>query len=116
MTNHLGGVRVYTNRQIRRVIKHYQELRSAVTTSASGIKDENCRRSSLYEAADTVCMLVDLEQALSILTMRQRMVVLLISLGYGPEFISSRLNISRVTVKFHLDAAILRIMGYLNAT
>lgn len=61
-----------------------------------------------------LCILVDLDNSIVILTPRQQEVVALVKGGFSNEVISRKLNLSVATIKFHLNVAILRITNYLN--
>lgn len=105
----------YTPRQIRHTIERYQELRSiaeVVASSLEGGRGNATIKCRVFE--NILCMLVDLDTSIVMLTPRQQDVIALIKAGYSNEFISQKLNISVATTKFHLHAAILRINTYLN--
>ncbi|WP_285718197.1 helix-turn-helix transcriptional regulator [Pelosinus sp. IPA-1] len=61
-----------------------------------------------------VCILVDLDKSIVMLTPRQQEVVTFVKAGYSNEMISRKLNLSVATIKFHLNVAILKISTYLN--
>jgi len=105
----------YTPRQIRHTIERYQELRSIAEVVASSLEDGNSNviiKCRVFE--NILCMLVDLDTSILMLTPRQQEVVTLVKAGYSNEIISQKLNISVATIKFHINAAILRINTYLN--
>ncbi len=62
-----------------------------------------------------VCILVDLDKSILMLTPRQREVVTFIQDGYSTAMIGRKLNLSVATIKFHFNAAIFKISTYLNS-
>lgn len=62
-----------------------------------------------------ICILVDLDKSILMLTPRQREVVTFVQNGYSNEMISRKLNLSVATIKFHFNAAIFKISTYLNS-
>jgi DNA-binding NarL/FixJ family response regulator len=62
-----------------------------------------------------VCILVDLDKSILMLTPRQQEVVTFFRDGYSIERISHKLNLSVATIKFHFNAAISKISTYLNS-
>ena len=72
---------------------------------------EKCR---IFE--HIICILVDLDNSIVMLTPRQQEVVTLVKAGYSSEIISRKLNISVATTKFHFNTAILKINTYLNSS
>ena len=106
----------YTPKQIRRAIERYQELRSLAEVVSSSLEDAGsidfikCRG---FE--HMVCILVDLDNSIGMLTPRQQEVVNLVKIGYSHEMISSKLKLSVATIKFHFNVAILKISTYLNS-
>lgn len=111
-----GCKMVYSPGEVRQLIKKYQELRSVVQIVAVRYNRTTHRTSNVSGREEILCMLVDIEQAASLLTRRQRQVFLLMKLGYSSTDIAVLLNISTPTAKFHQNQAIDRITACLNAT
>jgi DNA-binding NarL/FixJ family response regulator len=106
----------YTPTQIRRAIERYQELRSlteVVSSTLEGVSTKDFCKCRGFE--HIVCILVDLDNSILMLTPRQQEVVTLIKAGYSNEVIGRELNISIATIKYHLNVAILKINSYLNS-
>jgi DNA-binding NarL/FixJ family response regulator len=101
--------------EVRQLIKKYQELRSVVQIVAMRYNRTSDRTDNVSGREDILCMLLDIEQAASMLTKRQRQVFVLMQLGYSSTDIALLLNISTPTVKFHQNQAIDRITAYLNS-
>jgi DNA-binding NarL/FixJ family response regulator len=105
----------YTPTQIRRAIERYQELRSIAEIVSSSLEDVSTNDFCKCRGFEhIVCILVDLDSSILMLTPRQQEVVTLIKAGCSNEVISRELNISIATIKFHLNVAILKINTYLN--
>lgn len=105
----------YTPTQIRHTIERYQELRSIAEVVASCLEDGESHVMSKCRVFENIlCMLVDLDTAILLLTPRQQEVVRIMKAGYTQENISHQLNISIATIKFHRNAAILNMTAYLN--
>lgn len=105
----------YTSKQVRRSLERYQEIRSTVelvTTNFSPVKSTG---GNPQKSSDTLCLLIDIDNALYCLTPQQYVVVGMIKEGYVFEDIQKKLNISLPTLKFHFNAAIFRILAYLNS-
>ena len=106
----------YTQKQIRRIIEHYQEMSSIVEVIASCLENVGTKEASRYKGFEhIICILVDLDNAILNLSPQQKKVVTLIKVGYSRNMISSKLSLSLPTVKFHFDAAVLHITTYLNS-
>lgn len=106
----------YTLKQIRRTIERYQELRSLAEVVSSNLEDASTKDFVKCRGFEhIVCILVDLDNSIVMLTPRQQQVVKLIKAGYSDEIISRKLNLSIATIKFHFNAATLRIGTYLNS-
>ncbi len=105
----------YTQKQIRYTIERYQELRSLVEVVSSSLEEVGTNEIIKCRVFEHIlCIVVDLDTSIEILTPRQQEVVTLVKAGYSNEIISHKLNISVATIKFHLNAAILRMTTYLN--
>jgi len=105
----------YTQKKIKRIIERYQELVSISEVVSSCLEDGHTKEFSKCRGFEhIVCMLVDVDNSMSMLTPRQKEVVTMIKQGCSTDEISSRLNISPSTIKIHTEAAALRISNYLN--
>ncbi|MBP2635984.1 MAG: Bacterial regulatory protein, luxR family [Firmicutes bacterium] len=104
----------YTSKQIRKILERYQELRSSVEWRITHFTFEKSCRGNCQNTADTACLLVDIDNAMSSLTRRQYAIIAMIKQGFTPLEIQKKVNISRHTIKFHYDSAIFRILTYLN--
>jgi DNA-binding NarL/FixJ family response regulator len=104
----------YTANQLRRIVESYRELRSVTEFSTcitdSGPKDFT--GNSGFE--QIVCVLVDVDKAMSTLTPRQREVIALVKSGYSNATIGKKMGVSLSTIKFHIQEAVLRMAEYLN--
>ncbi len=105
----------YTSRQVRRIIEHYQEIRSSIEWVTSHVNLVRSRKGNYQKADDTTCLLVDIDNSLNSLTPRQYMIISMIKAGLTPEDIQKRVKLSVHTIKFHYDSAIFRILTYLNS-
>ena len=105
----------YSPGEVRQLIKKYQELRSVVQIVAMRYNRTSDRTDNVSGREEILCMLLDIEQAASMLTKRQRQVFVLMQLGYSSTDIALLLNISTPTAKFHQNQAIDRITAYLNS-
>lgn len=105
----------YRPKQVRRMIECYQELRSTTELIAADYEQRSSEGSGQNGPEEILCMLIDLDQAIVLLTERQRQVVNLTKTGCSPVEISRKLGISPSTVKFHLDRAIFSITTCLNS-
>lgn len=107
----------YTPKAIKRIIERYQELVSISEVVSSCLEDGHAKEFSQCRGFDHItCILVDVDNAMALLTPRQQEVVALIKQGYSIPVISQRLHISPSTIKIHTEAAALRISDYLNTT
>lgn len=105
----------YTSKQVRRSLERYQEIRSTVELGTTNYSPVKSKGGSQQKSSDTLCLLVDLDNALNSLTPRQHVIVGMVKEGYVFEDIQKKLAISVPTVKFHFNSAIFRILTYLNA-
>lgn len=107
----------YTPKVIKRIIERYQELVSISEVVSSCLDGGHAKEFSQCRGFDhIICMLIDVDNAMVLLTLRQREVVALIKQGYSISVISQLLHISPSTIKIHIEAAALRISDYLNTT
>jgi DNA-binding NarL/FixJ family response regulator len=107
----------YTPKEIKRIIERYQELRSLAEVVSSSLDDEKSGEfSRCLGFGDIVCMLVDVDRSIPLLTPRQREVVTMLKEGCSTKAISNKLSISLSTIKIHTEASVRRITAYLNAS
>lgn len=105
----------YTPKEIRRIIERYQELVSISEVVSSCLEDGHAKEFSKCQGFEhIVCMLVDVDNSMSVLTPRQQEVVTMTRQGYSIEEISCKLNITPSTIKIHTESAAVRISDYLN--
>lgn len=105
----------YSPGEVRQLIKKYQELRSVVQVVAIRYNRTIDRTDNVSGREEILCMLLDIKQAASVLTKRQRQVFALMQLGCSSTDIAFMLNISIPTAKFHQNQAIDRIAACLNS-
>lgn len=106
----------YNSTEIKRFLERYQELRSLAEQDSLYFEKSSADiGKSHYGLEDIICTLVDIDNAMSSLTPRQRDVVVMLKEGKNAKAISHALRISTATFKFHLHAAVTRITTYLNS-
>lgn len=105
----------YTSRQVRKIIEHYQEIRSSIEWMTSHFTLVRNSKGNYQKTADTTCLLIDIDNSLDSLTPRQYMIISMIKDGLTPEDIQKKVKLSIHTIKFHYDSAIFRILTYLNS-
>ena len=105
----------YTPREIKKIIERYQELVSISEVVSSCFEDGHAKEFSKCRGFEQIiCMLVDVDQSLPLLTPRQKEVVTMLKQGFSLDEISPKLSISPSTIKIHTEAAAVRISDYLN--
>ena len=104
----------YDTRQIARIVKRYQELRSVVEVVSTRY-DRVSGNDSKTGKEEILCALVDVDRAMTQLSPRQRAVISLLEQGYQGDEICSLLGIGIATVKFHTRQGIFRLATYLNS-
>lgn len=109
-----SGYNDYDTRQIARIVKRYQELRSAVEVVATRF-DRVSGNDSKTGKEEILCALVDVDRAMTQLSPRQKAVIGMMEQGYQCDEICSLLGIGVATVKFHARQGIFRLATYLNS-
>lgn len=103
----------YQSGQVAAIIRHYQELRSAVELVAA--RHERTGGSGRGGGKEEIlCTLIDIDQGIDRLSPRQKAVLKMMKQGHSCEQIGSRLGVGVVTVKFHAYRGIFQLTTYLN--
>lgn len=104
----------YQCKQISNVIRRYQEIRDAIEITSARYErlGGNGAKNGKEEL---LCTLIDIDQAVSHLSPRQRVVIQMLENGYLYEDICRMLGVSINTVRFHVRQGIFRLTTYLNA-
>ncbi len=111
---HDAGQNEYDAKRIANIIRRYQELRSTAEITAAQYRQISSGGGFTHGKDDIVCVLADIDQGVVVLTPRQLTVFELLKWGYQVEEIGQMLGIRPVTVKFHIQEAVLRLAAYLN--
>lgn len=104
----------YDSKRIANIIRRYQELRSTAEITAAQYRQISSGGGFTHGKDDIVCALADIDQGVVVLSPRQLTVFELLKQGYQVEEISKMLGIRPVTVKFHIQEAVVRLAAYLN--
>ncbi|HWR09979.1 LuxR C-terminal-related transcriptional regulator [Sporomusa sp.] len=106
----------YDSKRIANIIRRYQELRSTAEITAVQYRQISNGGGFTHGKDDIVCVLADIDQGVVVLSPRQLTVFELLKGGYQVEEIGKMLGIKPVTVKFHIQEAVLRLTAYLNTS
>lgn len=105
----------YAPKEIKRIIERYRELVSISEVVSSCFEDGHAKEFSKCRGFEQiVCMVVDVDNSMSVLTVRQKEVVELLKQGFSTYEISRKLMISPSTIKIHAEDAAVRISNHLN--
>lgn len=105
----------YDAQGILNIIRRYHELRSAAEITAAQYGHVSSGSGLSHGKDGIICVLVDIDRGMTVLSSRQQVVVTLLKMGYLIKEIGTILGIRQVTVNFHVRQAGLRLAAYLNA-
>lgn len=104
----------YSTNELRSALMRYQELRSIAEQFGTSNLRERVNRNNVQGKQDIICILVDLDRAVSTLSGKQKNVIILVRSGQLLDEIAYTLNIRKSTVIYHFNNAIFRMECYLN--
>ena len=106
----------YDSKRIANIIRRYHELRSAAEITAVQYRQISNGGGFTQGRDDILCVLADIDQGVTVLPLRQSTVFGLLKKGYQVAEIGKMLGIRQVTVRFHIQQAVLRLMDFLNTS